>query len=419
MHTTPLVKTRRTHLSLIPLLMAMVIALLGLGSVPASALPAPEEPGAVVGGAMSRSEVITRAHAWYQLRERIPYSQEDCYLTGVGSVDIRWSAITGGCFPSYYRTDCAGFVSMALNATNSFSALPPGEGLTRSDVSRKISKNELKPGDFLMHFSDVHAERHTQLFDRWVDAGKTSYWAYDFGAYPVKHRKEAWTGWYTPYRYLKIVDDPGDNTVFYQEPNTALPVGVSASMVRNTDYRLPLVEISGGSNSDGFFTTWGDVLNVRRGPSTSGAPVTTIRGGSRVRVSCQTHGQRITADGITNDAWAYLPDYGGWITNIYLQGPAWMPGVPTCSGTQPGSGATFTTWGDVINVRQNTTTASSVVTTVKGGTPVRVSCQARGQRITADGITNDAWSYLPDYGGWITNIYLQGPAWMPGVPTCI
>lgn len=43
------------------------------------------------------------------------------------------------------------------------------------------------------------------------------------------------------------------------------------------------------------------------------------------------HAQSITAEGVTNDAWSYLPDLGGWITNIYLKGDAWMPGVPTCA----------------------------------------------------------------------------------------
>ncbi|MGW1769360.1 hypothetical protein ACWCQL_35595 [Streptomyces sp. NPDC002073] len=403
---------------LVAALVLICCATLLAGARPAAAVPAPE-PGPVVGGAISRSEVITRAHAWYQLRNSITYDQSRCYLTGVGSTGTNWSRIGGGCFPSYYRQDCSGFVSMALNLPQSLLAGERGKELARTDVAQPIGWQDLKPGDYLLHFSGNADERHTRLFDRWANAEHTRYWTYDFGSHPVQHVQASVNpSWFEPYRYRKIVDDPGGATVYYQEPGTQLPPGVHASMVRDTDFRIPVTRSEGGEDGDGYFTTWGDTLNVRRDATTSSAVVNTIAGGTRVRVACQAHGQNITADGITNDAWSYLPDHGGWITNIYLQGPAWMPGVPTCSGTRPGSWPTFTTWGDTLNVRQGTTTSSSVVNTIAGGTQVRVACQAHGQNITADGITNDAWSYLPDHGGWITNIYLQGPAWMPGVPTC-
>ncbi|MFD0574631.1 hypothetical protein ACFQ0T_42085 [Kitasatospora gansuensis] len=38
--------------------------------------------------------------------------------------------------------------------------------------------------------------------------------------------------------------------------------------------------------------------------------------------------------------------------------------------------------------------------------------------MSAEGTTNDAWSYLPALNGWITNIYVEGPAWLPNVPDC-
>ncbi|MEU6230572.1 hypothetical protein [Streptomyces sp. NPDC047042] len=42
------------------------------------------------------------------------------------------------------------------------------------------------------------------------------------------------------------------------------------------------------------------------------------------------HGQTVAYGGITNDAWSYLPQRQGWISNIFLSGLAWMPGVPEC-----------------------------------------------------------------------------------------
>ncbi|MFJ4091282.1 NlpC/P60 family protein [Kitasatospora sp. NPDC089913] len=76
--------------------------------------------------------------------------------------------------------------------------------------------------------------------------------------------------------------------------------------------------------------TWSSGVNVRPAPSTAGTPVAVLPGPTTVRVSCQVHGQSVTAEGYTNDAWSYLPDYRGWISNIYLQGPAWLTDVPEC-----------------------------------------------------------------------------------------
>jgi hypothetical protein len=37
-----------------------------------------------------------------------------------------------------------------------------------------------------------------------------------------------------------------------------------------------------------------------------------------------------SSDGYTIYDLAYLPDYNACMTNIYIQGPAWLDGVPTC-----------------------------------------------------------------------------------------
>ncbi|MET3984732.1 NlpC/P60 family protein [Streptomyces sp. PvR034] len=182
---------------------------------------------------------------------------------------------------------------------------------------------------------------------------------------------------------------------------------------------VPVPDAGGGGSGIGH-ATWGDSLNVRAQPNTGAAVVTTIAGGTSVVISCQMHAQSLTAEGVTNDAWSYLPELGGWITNIYLKGPAWMTGVPTCgdSGGSTGGSIGHATWGGTLNIRAQPNTGAAVVTTIAGGTSVLISCQMHAQSLTAEGVTNDAWSYLPDLGGWITNIYLKGDAWMAGVPTC-
>ncbi|MFD9354664.1 hypothetical protein [Streptomyces sp. NPDC060031] len=398
----------------------------GLSATPAHAAPVPPG-GAHTGGPITRTEVLARAQGWYEHAQQrkpgepqdqavVTYNSNKCYLTGIGTIANTWTG-PGGCEDStapdgpkgYYRADCSGFVSMALMLGHSYAVTVPGGSLAQSALMKPEGKEELKPGDVLIHFDSDTNKRHTRLFDMWVDGNHSEYWAYDFGATPVKHKRYAWSdGYFAPYRYLKIVDD--DTTHFLPEGAT-VPPGVNYLTVK---YYKPWAEDGAAT-----FTTWGDALNVRAQANTSSGVVGTIAGGSNVRISCQVHGQSVTAEGTTNDAWSYLPDYGGWITNIYLQGPAWMPGVNTCAAGGGGNGASFMTWGDALNVRGQANTSGGVVATIAGGTSVRVSCQVHGQSVTAEGTTNDAWSYLPDYGGWITNIYLQGPAWMPGVDTCL
>ncbi|MFD5102338.1 C40 family peptidase [Streptomyces albidochromogenes] len=85
-----------------------------------------------------------------------------------------------------------------------------------------------------------------------------------------------------------------------------------------------------GAPGQGTFSTWGTDVWTHVEPSTTSARVHKFAGPTSVRVQCQKHAQSVTAEGITNDAWSYLPDHRAWITNIYIKGPAWLDGVPTC-----------------------------------------------------------------------------------------
>ncbi|MGW0390472.1 NlpC/P60 family protein [Streptomyces sp. NPDC003042] len=181
----------------------------------------------------------------------------------------------------------------------------------------------------------------------------------------------------------------------------------------------------------GMQLTWGTGVAVKAHPHLSAGLVTRLPGPESVRVRCQQHGERVTAEGHTNDVWSYLPDRGGWISNIYLRGPAWLPDVPICTGSDsdpdigPGGGGDITqgafygTWGSNVAVMPGpSTTSGTALTRLSGPTTVKVTCQIRAQSVTSDGYTNDAWSYLPQYGGWMTNIYVKGAAWLVGVPAC-
>ncbi|WP_331769558.1 hypothetical protein [Embleya sp. NBC_00888] len=49
--------------------------------------------------------------------------------------------------------------------------------------------------------------------------------------------------------------------------------------------------------------------------------MTTLPAGVEVLVGCQTQGEEIIIASYTNQWWAYLPQYGGYITNKTPRGP--------------------------------------------------------------------------------------------------
>jgi hypothetical protein len=89
-------------------------------------------------------------------------------------------------------------------------------------------------------------------------------------------------------------------------------------------------------------------------------------------------------------------------------------GAPT-----PPAPGQFRTWGTGVRVRKEASLSSPVVRTLDGPTDIRVQCQKKGDPVDSEGYSNDAWSYVPDLGGYISNIYIDDPAaWLPGVGTC-
>ncbi|KPI19989.1 NLP/P60 protein [Actinobacteria bacterium OV450] len=91
------------------------------------------------------------------------------------------------------------------------------------------------------------------------------------------------------------------------------------------------VRIDPGPVTGHVFRTWGTGVWTKAEPSTASARVYAFPGPTTIRVQCQKHAEEVTADGYTNDAWSYLPDYRAWVTNIYVQGAAWLENVPACT----------------------------------------------------------------------------------------
>lgn len=178
-------------------------------------------PGAVVGsaadvaparasasaGAITRDEVLARAGDWYARRKSLVYSTSRAREDLVRDVEG----------DHRYRADCSGFVSMAWH-------LEPGRsgGLNTGslpDVSIRIPRSQLRPGDLL----DDRVDGHAILFVGWAaDGARFSY--YSFGRTPVQLVEGAsfedsrWSGWpsgnYEAYRYRNVRDraSPGRDT---------------------------------------------------------------------------------------------------------------------------------------------------------------------------------------------------------------
>ena len=144
--------------------------------------PTPPDPGqgapapgaSVVGGPISRSEVMARSMPWIQ--RGVMYSQ---------------SRYTDG-----YRQDCSGYMSLVWHLRGS----PNSTSLRSSKYTRIIKKSQLQPGDMLGH------PGHVALFVRWAAPGRAVVREeFDVGHPAVERTWSAkYTSQNTAYRYTNI-----------------------------------------------------------------------------------------------------------------------------------------------------------------------------------------------------------------------
>ncbi|MBQ0987857.1 SH3 domain-containing protein [Streptomyces sp. F63] len=87
-------------------------------------------------------------------------------------------------------------------------------------------------------------------------------------------------------------------------------------------------------------------------------------------------------------------------------------------GARRPAGTWFETWGDGVRIRAGATTSSAVVSTLPAGADVLVSCQRRGQLISDPPHSSAWWAHLPQYGGYMTTVYIDAESRLPGVPDC-
>ncbi|MFC7920949.1 hypothetical protein [Streptomyces cinereoruber] len=114
---------------------------------------------------------------------------------------------------------------------------------------------------------------------------------------------------------------------------TLHPVGTSYGKAYTDIGRLTRsLNVPGAARPAGWwYGTWSDHVNVRPTPGTGASPITQLPAGVEVLVGCQARGERVSVPPYTNEWWAYLPQYNGWISNIYVDSPDnKMPDVRDC-----------------------------------------------------------------------------------------
>jgi NlpC/P60 family len=151
----------------------------------ADAVPA-AHPAVVQPAAYSPATTISRAKTWLTAinGHQVPYSQTTTYQG--------------------YRTDCSGYVSMALKLAK------PGPNtveLATSTYTTKIKMSQLKRGDLVIDSTGTSTTRHVVIFDKWTSSAHTKYWAYEqAGGIGTEHDVESYGvggGQYHPYRPKK------------------------------------------------------------------------------------------------------------------------------------------------------------------------------------------------------------------------
>ncbi|MFE1794637.1 hypothetical protein ACFW9L_00570 [Streptomyces sp. NPDC059517] len=86
--------------------------------------------------------------------------------------------------------------------------------------------------------------------------------------------------------------------------------------------------------------------------------------------------------------------------------------------TRP-AGKWYGTWGERVAVRGAATTTSGSKSRLPAGVEVLISCQKQGETVSVPPYTNNWWAYLPQYGGYMSNIYVSAPDnKLPDVPVC-
>jgi hypothetical protein len=153
----------------------------------------PSAPGtSKTNGPITRKEIVDRAENW--VKKHVPYSMSKYYPDPQGVK---------------YRTDCSGFVSMALHTS-----APGRSTVSLPEIGTAIAWSALKVGDFVgtLGAGTGGADGHVTLFNGWVDSSHKAYKTLECrgSAGCVAYQRPV--GWKVgshvakPYRYKNVKD---------------------------------------------------------------------------------------------------------------------------------------------------------------------------------------------------------------------
>jgi hypothetical protein len=94
------------------------------------------------------------------------------------------------------------------------------------------------------------------------------------------------------------------------------------------------------------------------------------------------------------------------LTNVVRSLP--VPGTHLAPPPRkPEPGLWFGTWSTDVGVYTTTSLSSTRVNTVPNSQETRVTCQTQGEEVVRGSLHNDWWTYLPELGGYMSNIFFE------------
>jgi uncharacterized protein YraI len=91
------------------------------------------------------------------------------------------------------------------------------------------------------------------------------------------------------------------------------------AVLATTSAFLLVSTLPAAAAASGTVQTAGDPLTVRRAPSTSATAVSSVANGTSVSIDCQTVGTSVAGPLGTTTLWDYVPAYGGYVSDGYVQ----------------------------------------------------------------------------------------------------
>ncbi|MGE3673456.1 MAG: M23 family metallopeptidase [Polyangiaceae bacterium] len=126
-----------------------------------------------------------------------------------------------------------------------------------------------------------------------------------------------------PHLHYEQLHNGSGQTIFIE--------GASLAPYPGGYFSKDLVSENGCGTAGRSFSTWGSNRPIYASPSVSSSRLGEIASPTSVFIDCQTQSESVTAEGYTNDWWSHLRDYGGYLSNIYINDPASkLPGIPEC-----------------------------------------------------------------------------------------